>query len=500
MTPPSDRKDEDAPSKGAARLDRRDFVRVAGLGAAGLAGAVSAAGAASESPDPRAAAVLADPEWPSLRHYPQDRIARIALPLGGIGTGTVSLGGRGDLCDWEIMNRPAKGFVPTGGGASPFFALFARAADDAPVCRILEGPIESFEFEGSHGSPAPNAGLPRFRECSFAAAYPFGRVTLRDAEVPLEVELKAFNPLVPTEAETSGIPVAVLTYELRNPGARPVEASICGTLPNFVGMDGFETRRDWKGDTQPTGASKNRNVFRQGPTYRGVFFDTEGVEARSAAWGTMALVTTATEGVTHRTSWAKREWGFPILDFWDDFSADGRLDEREKPEGLDSPVGSLAVALEVPPGATRTRSPSSSPGTSPTGTPGPPGTPTTTSSATTTRRCTATPGTWRGRRCRASTHCSGAPPASSPPCAGATSRGGQGGGAVQRQHAAHPDLLPDPRRPVLRVGGLRQRAGVLPRVVHPRVELRAGHAVPLRRAGARPCARWSSASPPPTTG
>ena len=180
MAPPSDRKDEDAPSKGTARLDRRDFVRVAGLGAAGLAGAVSAASAASESPDPRAAAILADPEWPSLRHYPQDRIARIALPLGGIGTGTVSLGGRGDLCDWEIMNRPAKGFVPTGGGASPFFALFARAADDAPVCRILEGPIESFEFEGSHGSPAPNAGLPRFRECCFSSAYPFGRVMLRD--------------------------------------------------------------------------------------------------------------------------------------------------------------------------------------------------------------------------------------------------------------------------------------------------------------------------------
>ena len=251
------------------------------------------------------------------------------------------------------MNRPAKGFVPTGGGASPFFALFARAAGEEPVCRILEGPLESFEFEGSHGSPAPNAGLPRFRECSFSSAYPFGRVMLRDPEVPLEVDLKAFNPLVPADAETSGIPVAVLTYELRNPTDRAVEASVCGTVPNFVGMDGFETRRDWKGDTLPTGASKNRNVFRQGAACRGLFFDSEGVEPRSAAWGTMALVTTAAEGVTHRTSWAKQEWGFPILDFWDDFSADGRLDEREKPEGLDAPVGSLAVAVEVPPRATR---------------------------------------------------------------------------------------------------------------------------------------------------
>jgi uncharacterized protein (DUF608 family) len=45
-------------------------------------------------------------EWPVLKRYDQDHLARIALPLGGIGTGTVSLGGRGDLRDWEIANRP----------------------------------------------------------------------------------------------------------------------------------------------------------------------------------------------------------------------------------------------------------------------------------------------------------------------------------------------------------------------------------------------------------
>ena len=33
------------------------------------------------------------PDWPVLKTYDQDHLARIALPLGGIGTGTVSLGG-----------------------------------------------------------------------------------------------------------------------------------------------------------------------------------------------------------------------------------------------------------------------------------------------------------------------------------------------------------------------------------------------------------------------
>jgi non-lysosomal glucosylceramidase len=33
----------------------------------------------------------------------------VAFPLGGIGTGNVSLGARGDLRDWEIFNHPDKG-------------------------------------------------------------------------------------------------------------------------------------------------------------------------------------------------------------------------------------------------------------------------------------------------------------------------------------------------------------------------------------------------------
>ncbi|WP_332369275.1 hypothetical protein [Spirosoma telluris] len=30
--------------------------------------------------------------WPTLKHYDKDHLVNIALPLGGIGTGTVSLG------------------------------------------------------------------------------------------------------------------------------------------------------------------------------------------------------------------------------------------------------------------------------------------------------------------------------------------------------------------------------------------------------------------------
>jgi hypothetical protein len=37
-----------------------------------------------------------------LKHYDKNHLLRIALPLGGIGTGTVSLGGRGELEIWKV--------------------------------------------------------------------------------------------------------------------------------------------------------------------------------------------------------------------------------------------------------------------------------------------------------------------------------------------------------------------------------------------------------------
>ena len=66
-------------------------------------------------------------EWPVLKHYDNAHLRQIALPLGGIGTGTVSLGGRGELRDWEIMNVPGKGFSTVmKSNNTPFFTLYVK--------------------------------------------------------------------------------------------------------------------------------------------------------------------------------------------------------------------------------------------------------------------------------------------------------------------------------------------------------------------------------------
>ncbi|MFB3893207.1 MAG: GH116 family glycosyl-hydrolase [Phycisphaerae bacterium] len=285
-----------------------------------------------------------------LKTYDQNHLARIALPIGGIGTGTVSLGGRGDLRDWEIVNRPAKGFVPVDGRwVGPFIALWTRDSKGHTCTRAIEGPIDEGDYEGAQGCSRPNHNLPRFRRCSFAAAYPFGQVLLSDPDVPLDVRIEAFNPLVPTDADASGIPVAVLRFALTNRTGRAVEASVCGTLPNFIGADGSPSPgKTWSGhDDIASQARDNRNEFRREGVLSGVFCYSAGLDKQAEQFGTMALSAMATAGVTHRTAWADLGWGDPLLDFWDDFSADGRIEDRRQGKTA-VPKASLAVSVRVP--------------------------------------------------------------------------------------------------------------------------------------------------------
>ena len=287
-------------------------------------------------------------QWPVLKHYDKNHLFQIALPLGGIGTGTVSLGGRGELRDWEIMNIPAKGYstVYTGSSNAPFFAIYVKPDGQPATTTLLEGPLYDHEYvRGGGGEEANHHGMPRFENVSFDAAYPFGQVNLSDSKIPVKVRIKGFNPLIGCNTDDSSLPVAVLAYEVTNCGNVPAEVSVCGTMRNFIGRDG----RNYSF----SGAKNNKNIFREGNGFQGIYFYSDSVDHQDPAWGTMALTTDSDGRVSYRTCSKPNKWQNAILNFWDDFSDDGVMVEKSQPLESD-PMASLAVKKQIAPNQTET--------------------------------------------------------------------------------------------------------------------------------------------------
>src|ERR1700722_15466069 len=169
---------------------------------------------------------------PAITDYPRvysgGKLKMIAFPLGGVGAGSLSLGGRGQLRDWEIFNKPNKGFSPNYG----FPSIWARSGNVKPVTRVLEARILP-PYEGQTGLGANNApGLSRLESAKFTGEYPLARVDFEDRSLPVRVSLEAFSPFIPHEADDSGLPVAILRYTVSNPGATAAEVSIAFSIDN----------------------------------------------------------------------------------------------------------------------------------------------------------------------------------------------------------------------------------------------------------------------------
>jgi non-lysosomal glucosylceramidase len=271
-------------------------------------------------------------------------LAEVAFPLGGIGTGTVSLGGRGQLRDWEIFNRPGKGKVLP----YTFFSLWARPEGGAAVTRVLERRLLPSYVNGAGLPPTTVCGLPRLKEARFRGEYPFAWIEFEDEALPLTASLEAFNPFLPGDADASGQPVAIFRWTLKNPGPAPVDATVAFSLLNAAGYDGRENL----GNRHHSLFGQNRNEWVDADGLRGLRMTTGKYAPDHPQFGSMALATEWPE-TTYLVRWERAGWWDDLQAFWDDLSQDGRLASR--PDSDPSPdrqtdVGSLGLVARVAPG------------------------------------------------------------------------------------------------------------------------------------------------------
>jgi uncharacterized protein (DUF608 family) len=268
----------------------------------------------------------------------------LAFPLGGIGTGTVSLGARGDLRDWEIFNRPAKGTLLP----NTYFALRICPEGGTPTGRILEAAHQP-PYALSHGfDPQTAAGLPHFPHTRFVGEYPFAQVAFEDASLPVSVWLEAYNPLLPLNPEDSGIPCAFFTYHVTNTGAVPLDVTVAGSLFNAVGFPLFDpTDRRRKEQL-----GKTVNHVRREPICAGVFLTNPDIAPDSLEFGTLALATDFPQ-TTLKPAWLRSGWWDFLRDFWHDLMEDGRLTDLDYAAPGDYPdTAAVGAFAKLAPGET----------------------------------------------------------------------------------------------------------------------------------------------------
>ena len=279
---------------------RRTFLQQVALASA----AAQPPSAPSSAPRTAAGTDVAFPRVFTGRH-----LTAIAFPLGGVCAGSISLGGRGQLRDWEIFNRPDKGNSPS----YAFPAIWVQAGDGKPVARVLESRIQP-PYEGFSGLGSRNApGLVRLASAVFTGEFPLARIDFDDPDLPVRVSLEAFSPFIPHEPDESGLPVAILRYRVRNTGKSTAKLSIAWSIDNPTGR---------------TPAADTRiNEHRTGTHVDGLYMSSPNLPADDPLKGSfvLAALDPGDARVTYLRGWQRdRWWNSPML-YWDDFSADGEL-------------------------------------------------------------------------------------------------------------------------------------------------------------------------------
>ncbi|MDR1190679.1 MAG: hypothetical protein LBK60_03310 [Verrucomicrobiales bacterium] len=235
--------------------------------------------------------------------YDGQRALQVAMPVGGIGTGNVSLAGNGAIEDFSLYHQPLKTAMPDGHEAREAAFGLLHVRGKKPVTRLLEGPlppekIYCFGLKAQGFRHGGQEGMPRFAKSKFVGEFPFGHVHLSDPKVPLAVTLTAFNPYIPLDDKNSGIPCAILEYTFTNRSRQTVTFDFVYSLSHLA----VGKKSGWRGASGRAVAG------------RGVLF-TNDETADSETFGSAALYSLGPTPVI-KSAWFRGGWFDALSALW----------------------------------------------------------------------------------------------------------------------------------------------------------------------------------------
>jgi hypothetical protein len=175
--------------------------------------------------------------------------------------------------------------------------------------------------------------LPRFEDASFLDRFPFGTVSLKDDDVPLDVQITGWSPFIPSDADNASLPVGALEYRFENPTESKINAVFSFNAKNFMAIvEGGE------GSTVK-------------PIDKGFVLWQDGTEAEPHHLGGFAVFVDA-EDVTVDHCWFRGGWFDPLSVTWK--NVQDRSLRETPPNDEPCPGASLSVPLTLEPGGEET--------------------------------------------------------------------------------------------------------------------------------------------------
>lgn len=280
---------------------------------------------------------------------PLDPGPYMGVPLGGLGSGTITRGWQGDFPRWQMqpgMYRYAT--VP----ADQFSVHVYRPGRRPRLQTLYPGQPQGGGLEGWAWN------LPG-RGSTYYALYPRAWTVYEEIDPELRLTCRQVSPFIPHNYRQSSTPAGVFVWTIENTGSTPATVGLMFSFQNGTGGDNdyagghFNTHFTLEADGGPVSGVALHHRHRQPrPPVEG---EPPGVpQIVEGDPLTFAIAAQAREGVrvTYRTRFVSNSSG---MDLWGDFR-DGALedvvDERRSLEGM-SIGAAVCATVEVPPGETR---------------------------------------------------------------------------------------------------------------------------------------------------
>ncbi|PZM15082.1 GH116 family glycosyl-hydrolase [Rhizobium tubonense] len=280
--------------------------------------------------------------------YKGERSRYIAFPLGGIGSGGLSISGSGRLIDWSIRNRPAL----QGYNGYSHFAIKAEKGDKLVDARVLNGPYDlnpsgapgkrqMFDGFGHGANRQTMVGVPHFREVEFYGRFPTADLVFNDDRFPGLVRQTAMSPFIPHNDRDSSMPVAMFAFEIVNDTADELTYTLACTLGNY-------------------GSNSGTHRFSQENGISRLYLTSSDEDLPSTQRGSLTVATDAAD-VDHTDHHYRGQWFDDLAVYWKEFARPGHLPKRhyDQPRAsrhmsLQPEHGTLGARFTVPAGSRKT--------------------------------------------------------------------------------------------------------------------------------------------------